>query len=294
MAEPEQQQEQQQQLGKTIIILSLEDSFNHLAQMCNTTPTSRTSRTKRHVAETTFFALRTLLQGDSDEEAVENRDVLNFLMNTYFFYCASPEDKSLIAQQALRDKVPLAVDTHLMLLLASETSADMTSDAIVGFTLYRRAQEHVTISQCFVKKTLRRQKQGAKMVHSLIDTYATQVRYIKADVVSRIGPLCFFIGLEFVLHAHSLQPQLRHHLQQQMDDAQMTQSETMAVSFEPKNRAVCNEDGSLQLYYYPYHCRQCAKTEDTRRCARCFKVSYCSRKCQAADWASHKSVCSKS
>jgi hypothetical protein len=48
------------------------------------------------------------------------------------------------------------------------------------------------------------------------------------------------------------------------------------------------------------HCEACGKAEDTvaggnamQQCARCKKVRYCGKGCQAEDWKAHKPFCPK-
>jgi len=40
-------------------------------------------------------------------------------------------------------------------------------------------------------------------------------------------------------------------------------------------------------------CNNCYKTTDTKKCTRCMKVGYCSKKCQVEDWLKHKLKCIK-
>jgi len=40
-------------------------------------------------------------------------------------------------------------------------------------------------------------------------------------------------------------------------------------------------------------CNHCKKEESLFQCAACNRTRYCSRKCQASDWRSHKQECKK-
>lgn len=57
-------------------------------------------------------------------------------------------------------------------------------------------------------------------------------------------------------------------------------------SDEPPSR-----EGGSQIVHEIDICRICGKTDDTKRCAKCGGVSYCSRTHQRADWKAHTKVC---
>jgi len=38
-------------------------------------------------------------------------------------------------------------------------------------------------------------------------------------------------------------------------------------------------------------CANCGKTENLARCTGCFAVAFCGKKCQIAQWKSHKDKC---
>ena len=282
---------------KTIFILSLEDGFNTPppSSSSSSVSTDEPTPSKRHIIETTFERLRSMCLGVDNETATENKHMIAYLSQIHLFYCASQEDKARLAQVALAaSDVPLTIDTHLLLVSSLSEDGVATSDSIIGFTLFYLGRDYVNISLCFVHPAHRRQRIGATMIQSLVKTYGTHVPYIKADVVPLIGPLCFFIGQEFVLGVRKLQAPLRAYLQRQMDEADQLQPPTMPVLFNEKDDAIRNEDASFRLFYYPKHCGYCAKSEHdvlTHRCTGCFKVSYCSKNCQRHARPLHSRQC---
>lgn len=214
--------------------------------------------------------------------ASTEKQVLLLLSDLLAFFKAPKETKELMAGMSMN--YHFKVDN--LLVLAMNNADDKSSDSytpndIVGFTLGHKDKGCIRLSQCMVQSDYRRHGYGAAMIRYLC-TSMPHIERVKVDVRSELVAIQFFASLGFM-------PQKNEYA---THFTSIAANHPENILHDPFIASIRQENGTLPLIYYSSFCRTCKEViKPTKRCGRCFTVSYCSNTCQRQDWSSHQLHC---
>lgn len=271
---------------KPYIIVPLDDVFNS------------TDNKRSIMMKVTFQTLYKL---------TDNNTINGYLQQTLGFYNTTLQSREKLASDAMIRNIELNIDNHLLLLFDKTRTSSSTTEGeeedknngytnedIIGFILYYKGRESVTISQCAIKKEYRRKNMGSTMVMALFERYLnsqTGIKVIKVDVIGTLEALKFFIRFGFTIEKRELMCELKTIV----SNGDVAVLNNKAYDDQFKQAKVKNPNGSYHMVYYARYCMTCKDmTKKTSRCVGCFKVSYCSVECQAKDFKLHKQTCLRS
>lgn len=224
--------------------------------------------------ESTFESLFRIASGE--------QQVLLMLADLLDFFKTSKNTKDLMAHMSMN--YHFKVDNLLVLAMKNandKSSTSYTPDDAVGFTLGHKDKTSIRISHCMVQKDYKRHGYGAAMIRYLC-TSMPHIECVKVDVRSDPVAIQFFANLGFVPRQNEYMSHFKS----------ITVSHPENLSQDPLIASLRQENGTLPLIYYSSFCRTCKEViKPTKRCGRCFTVSYCSDVCQRQDWPYHQLHC---
>src|ERR1700744_6504138 len=124
--------------------------------------------------------------------------IIGYLSYTFEFYKTSLQQKQEFARQVMISNMELPIDNHLLLLFEEgeekekEKEKGYSNENIIGFVLYYKGKDSITISQCLVKEESRRKNLGSTMITALFEYYlnvSKGINVIKVDAVPTLQSL---------------------------------------------------------------------------------------------------------